>query len=59
MVVKRAQMTVILKDYYSVESLAVMTAQKMVLKKECYSIERRAVRKIQMTAENLYSVPLM
>lgn len=48
-------MTVILKVYCSVESLAVMTAQKTVLKKECYSIER----KVQMTAENLYSVPLM
>jgi hypothetical protein len=49
-VVKRAQMTVILKDYCSVESLAVMTAQKTVLKKECY------LRKVQMT---VLSVPLM
>ena len=52
-------MTVILKDYCSVESLAVMTAQKTVLKKECYSIERRAERKVLTTAENLCSVPLM
>ncbi len=49
MVVMRAQMTVIQKAYYSVESLAMRKAQKTVLKKECYSVESLEMRKVQMT----------
>ena len=60
MVVMRAQMTVIQKECYSVESLemrkvqmtemtkaeslVVMTAQMMVIRKECYSV----VKKVQL-----------
>ena len=49
MLLKKAQMTEIQKDYCSVESLALMRAQKKVLKMGCYSVESLALRKVQMT----------
>ena len=49
MLLEKAQMTVIQKAYYSVESLALRKAQKTVQMKDYCSVESLEMRKVQMT----------